>query len=112
MMTLFARRSARWVLREVLAHPWVSGELALGQLSRRSEILDLFRNLPQATAATEAGVMNLIKGHHLFGLGISYVDAHLVAATLLITVTQLWTRDNRLAGAAADLGIAYHPAGA
>lgn len=36
----------------VLAHPWVTGELALGHLTRRAEILGLLRNLPQATVAT------------------------------------------------------------
>lgn len=97
---------------QVLAHSWVSGELALGRLSRRSEILSLLRNLPQATAATEAEVMNLIESQHLFGRGIGLIDAHLLAATRLTTDAALWTRDKRLAGAAADLGIAYHPADA
>ena len=97
---------------QVLAHPWVIGELALGQLSGRSEILGLLRNLPQATTATEAEVMNLIESQHLFGVGIGYVDAHLIAATLLTTDAGLWTRDKRLAAAADDLGISHHPAGA
>lgn len=97
---------------QVLAHSWVSGELALGRLSRRSEILSLLSNLPQATAATEAEVMNLIESQHLFGRGIGLIDAHLLAATRLTTDAALWTRDKRLAGAAADLGIAYHPADA
>lgn len=96
---------------QALAHPWVIAELALGQLSRRSEILGLLSNLPQATVATEAEVRNLIERQHLFGLGIVYVDTHLLAATLLTTDAGLWTRDKRLAGAAADLGIAYDPAG-
>lgn len=97
---------------QVLAHPWVIGELALGQLSRRSEILGLLSNLPQATVATEVEVWNLIERQHLFGLGIGYVDTHLLAATFLTTdAAGLWTRDKRLAGAAADLGIAYDPAG-
>ncbi len=97
---------------QVLAHPWVIGELALGQLSGRSEILGLLSNLPQATVGTVAEVMSLVESQHLFGLGIGYVDAHLLAATLLTTDAGLWTRDKRLAGAAADLGIAHRPAGA
>jgi len=91
----------------VLAHPWVIGELALGQLSGRSEILRLLSNLPRATIATEAEVMTLVETRHLFGLGIGYVDAHLLAATLLTTAASLWTRDKRLAAAAADLEISY-----
>ena len=96
---------------QVLAHPWVIGELALCQLSGRSEILGLLSNLPQATVATETEVMTLVETQHLFGRGIGYVDTHLLAATLLTTDTRLWTRDKRLAAVAADLGISYRTAG-
>ena len=96
---------------QVLAHPWVIGELALGQLSGRSEILGLLSDLPQAKTATEAEVMTLVETQTLFGLGIGYVDAHLLAATLLTTDASLRTRDRRLAAAAADLGVSYRTAG-
>lgn len=89
----------------VLAHPWVIGELALGQLSQRTEILGLLQNLPQASVATDAEVLNLIESRHLFGLGIGYVDAHLLAATMLTAGAGLWTRDKRLAAVAAEFGL-------
>ncbi|MGI8627069.1 MAG: type II toxin-antitoxin system VapC family toxin [Geodermatophilaceae bacterium] len=91
----------------VLAHPWVIGELALGQLSHRSEVLDLLSNLPRAQTATDVEVLDLVEHRHLFGLGIGYVDAHLLAATLLTTGAALWTRDQRLALAATHLGLAH-----
>lgn len=90
----------------VLAHPWVTGELALGHLSRRSEIIGLLHNLPQATIATDVEVLTLIDNRQLFGRGIGYVDAHLLAATLLTTRTRLWTRDKRLETVAVHLGLA------
>lgn len=93
----------------VLAHPWVTGELALGRIARRSEILGLLHNLPQATAATDVEVLTLIESQHLFGLGIGYVDAHLLAATLLTPGARLWTRDKRLATIAVRQGLASHP---
>jgi hypothetical protein len=37
----------------------------------------------QATIATHVEVLTLIENQHLFGLGIGYVEAHLLAATLL-----------------------------
>ena len=37
----------------VLAHPWVTGELALGNLSHRDEVIGLLHGLPQATVAAE-----------------------------------------------------------
>jgi len=85
---------------QVLAHPCVTGELALGHLSRRSEILGLLRNLPQAKSATDIEVLALIDGHQLFGVGMGYVDAHLLAATMLTANARLWTRDKGLAAVA------------
>jgi len=91
---------------QVLVHPWVTGELALGHLSRRSEILGLLQNLPQAIVATDDEVLTFIDKRHLFGLGIGYVDAHLLAATTLTTAARLWTRDKRLAVVAVQHGLA------
>jgi len=93
---------------QVLTHPCLIGELALGQLSHRSEILGLLRNLPHAQTATDAEVLNLVENRHLFGLGIGYVDAHLLAATLLTAGAGLWTRDKRLAAVAAQLRLTNH----
>lgn len=93
----------------VLAHPWVTGELALGRLSQRNEILGLLRNLPAATLATDSEVLTLIENRKLFGIGIDYIDAHLLAATLLTPHASLWTRDKRLALTAEELRIAWQP---
>ena len=89
----------------VLGHPWVTGELALGNLSNRSEILTLLGNLPQANLATPDEVLSLIDRESLHGLGIGYVDAQLIAATRLTPGATLWTRDKRLAATAERLGI-------
>ncbi len=92
----------------VLGHPWVTGELALGHLNRRNEVLGLLANLPQATVATPAEVLALVERHELHGAGIGYVDAQLLAATLLTEDGTLWTRDKRLAAVATRLGCASH----
>ena len=42
----------------------------------------------------------------LFGRGIGYVDAHLLAAARLTAGTKLWTHDRRLQAVAAQLGLA------
>ncbi|MDP9821628.1 type II toxin-antitoxin system VapC family toxin [Nocardioides massiliensis] len=91
----------------VLAHPWVTGELALGHLAQRRTILELLHHLPQTTVATDVEVLTLIENHHLSGVGIGYVDAHLLAATMLHPGARLWTRDKRLTTVAAREGIAY-----
>lgn len=40
----------------VLAHPWVMGELALGHLSQRQDVLGLLAGLSSAEVATDAEV--------------------------------------------------------
>lgn len=95
----------------VLGHPWVRGELALGTLADRTRVLALLSNLPQATTATVDDVSGLIEARRLFGRGIGYVDAHLLAATLLTPNARLWTRDRRLEEVAAHLSVAHRPAG-
>jgi hypothetical protein len=95
---------------EVLCHPAVTGEIALGQLADRAGVLGLLANLPQAVAATHGEVMTLIEARSLAGLGIGYVDAHLLAAVLLTGGdTFLWTRDKRLRSAAEALERAARP---
>jgi predicted nucleic acid-binding protein len=90
----------------VLAHPFVISELALGNLRRRSVVLDALHDLPQAILASAQEVLHFIGEHGLFGFGIGYVDAHLLAATRLTAGTRLWTRDKQLRGAAERLGLA------
>jgi len=93
----------------VLAHPWVIGELALGNLSRRDEVIGLIQGLPQATLATHGEVLGLIEQETLYGAGIGYVDAQLIAATRLTPDTALWTRDKRLSAVTARLRLGFHP---
>jgi predicted nucleic acid-binding protein len=81
----------------VLAHPWVTGELALGHLSQRQDILGLLSSLSSAEIATDAEVLGLIEAEQLYGLGVGYVDAQLLAATRLTADARLWTADKRLA---------------
>jgi len=89
----------------VLAHPFVIGELALGNITRRDLVLRSLHDLPQASVATDREVLHLVDQHLLFGLGIGYLDAHLLAAVLLTAGAGLWTRDRRLERAADRLGL-------
>jgi predicted nucleic acid-binding protein len=91
---------------EVLTHPWVIGEIACGHLRARRQLLALLDGLPSVTLATHQEVLVLIERHPLAGRGIGYIDAHLLAAAKL-SGCALWTRDRRLAGLAAELGVAW-----
>ncbi|WP_308465418.1 type II toxin-antitoxin system VapC family toxin [Rathayibacter soli] len=92
---------------QVLGHPMVIGELALGSLRDRGDVLGLLAQLPSATVATHEEVMQLVQQRRLFGQGLSLVDAHLLASTLLTPGANIWTRDKRLAAAAAALDVAF-----
>ena len=90
---------------QVLLHPFVLGELACGNLDRRTEVLALLGNLPAAPVATEAEVLFFIEQHRLMGKGIGYIDVHLLASVLLAKSGSLLTRDKRLGKIAAELAL-------
>ena len=90
-----------------LMHPHVRGEISLGNIGRRSAILADLDRLPLAPMADHLEVLSLIENARLFGAGIGYVDAHLLASTMLHDEGRLWTREKRLHAAAERLGIAY-----
>lgn len=91
---------------QILAHPFVTGELALGNLQARDGILSAMRKLPQATVANHDELLHFVNREALSGLGLGYVDAHLLAAVRLMPGATLWTRDKRLRSAAEKLGLA------
>lgn len=90
---------------KVFCHPFIRGELALGNLQQRNKILTALDNLPQAPLVFTEEVNFFIESHQLFGLGIGYIDTHLLASTKLIGNTKLWTRDKCLSLAATKLKI-------
>jgi predicted nucleic acid-binding protein len=91
----------------VLMHPHVIGEVMLGSLRQRAVVLRELRLLPQAVLADDDEALEFIEREALFGLGIGYVDAHLLASARLTGGTKLWARDRRLAAVATRLGLAF-----
>jgi predicted nucleic acid-binding protein len=90
----------------VLTHPCVIGELALGHLRQRTEILRSLHDLPQAICASDEEVLAFIESSALAGLGIGYVDAKLLASARLSSA-RLFTYDKRLHEVAVKLSLAY-----
>ena len=91
----------------IVMHPMVIGELAMGNLANRHQTLEDFAKLPEVTVATHEEVLFFIEHHRLMGTGLSYIDAHLLTASVLEDDTRLWTRDRRMLAVAVELGIAY-----
>lgn len=93
----------------VLVHPFVVGELALGNLQDRRTVLSALEQMPQAVRARDDEVLNFIETSRLHGLGIGYVDAHLLASTRLTADATFWTRDKRLSSVSEQLAVAFRP---
>jgi predicted nucleic acid-binding protein len=91
---------------QVLSHPLVIGELAMGSFKRRDLLLSELSDLPSAKIAAHDEVLHFVSRHTLFGSGIGYIDAHLLATARLMPGTLLWTRDRRLLEVASKLGLA------
>ena len=91
----------------VLTHPFVVGELAVGNLRQRAMVLDNLRRLPKARLATDREVLDFIERNRLWGRGVGYLDVHLLVATKLSEFASFWTADNRLATVAAGLKLAH-----
>jgi predicted nucleic acid-binding protein len=94
---------------QVMGHHFVIGEIALGSLSQRGAILVAMHDLPIAMQASDSEVQAFIESRPLFGLGIGYIDAHLLASTRLTPGANLWTRDKRLHSIASRLDLAATP---
>ncbi len=90
----------------VCTHSMIIGEMAMGNLKNHDPVITLLSDLSGVSEATHAEVLQLIDAQQLSGKGLSLVDVHLLAATLLTPDTVLWTRDKRLRAAAADAGVA------
>lgn len=90
---------------QVLGHPYVIGEIALGSVKRRAQIVRDLGNLPAAMLAAPAEVLLFVERHKLANSGVGYVDAALLASAALSNAG-LWTRDKNLRACAARCGVA------
>ena len=90
---------------QIVIHPFITAELALGSLRDRTKMLALLDLLPHVRIAQLSEVRLMVEARRLYNLGIGLTDAHLIASTFLSSSTLLWTRDNRLRKAAEGLGI-------
>ena len=90
---------------QIVMHPFITAELALGSLRDRSGTLALLDLLPQVRVAQISEVRSLIEAKRLYGLGIGVIDVHLMASVLINPSALLWTRDKRLRRIAERLAI-------
>lgn len=92
----------------VLQHPFVTGELAMGNLREWRRTVDLLSSLPPAALVEAAGLLDFVDRNALAGTGIGFIDAHLLASAAADDA-RLWTRDKRLLVHAQRLGLVWQP---
>ena len=91
---------------EAVLHPFVFGELISGTLGNRGATIQILERLPSVPVVRDVEVRHLVESQRLWGLGLGWVDLHLLASTM-IARANLLTDDRRLAAAARRLGIGY-----
>jgi len=90
----------------IVIHPFIIAELALGSVKERTKTLALLDLLPQVRVVAQVSEVRLtIEARRLYNRGIGLIDAHLVASVFINPSTVLWTRDKRLRKVAEGLGI-------
>lgn len=87
-------------------HPIVIGKVSLGLRANRPATLEVLQELPRAVVAEHEEVLHLIEDWQLYGSGIGYGDAQLLASILLTPGSRLWTRDTSLRRVAQQLSLA------
>lgn len=88
----------------VWTHPFIIGELACGNISARRELLSMLGELRSAPLIEHDEVLQFIDNHKLHGLGLGWVDMHLLASAHA-TRMPLWTFDRRMEAVALKLNL-------
>jgi len=90
-------------------HPFVLGELIMGNLLDWQRTVEGLRSLPEAEAVGEDDFITFVADQKLQGSGVGFVDAHLLASCRLGRDLRLWCKDKRLGNWAESLGVAWSP---
>jgi predicted nucleic acid-binding protein len=90
---------------EVVSHPLVRLELALGSIATREKVLTDLALLPQAPIGATDELFSLVELRSLYRRGIGITDLHLVCSALLDRSISIWTRDQRLGDIADEIGL-------
>ena len=93
---------------EVAGHELVQGELLIGDVGGREQLLNAYARLPLAASVAHDEVVAFVRARRLQGRGAGWIDVHLLASATLGRL-MFWTADSRAAAVAAELGIAHRP---
>ena len=90
---------------QVMTHPYIRLELALGSIASREKVLADLALLPQAPVVAIEELFSLIDHKKLYRRGIGLTDLHLICCAIFDKSVLIWTRDRRLSEIADELGL-------
>ena len=90
---------------QVVTHPFIRLELALGSIVGRETVLADLALLPQAPVVASEELFSLIEHKMLYRRGIGLTDLQLLCCALFDRSISIWTRDRRLGEIANELGL-------
>ncbi len=93
-------------LDEVMGHDLVYGELLIGDVGGRRELLASYERMRQAEVVPHRDAAAFVRDRDLCGRGVGWIDVHLLASALVGRL-RLWTVDARFFALAEALGVAY-----
>jgi predicted nucleic acid-binding protein len=90
---------------QVVTHPCVRLELALGSIAKRDTVLADLALLPQAPVALAEELLAFVERRKLYRKGIGLTDLHLLGSAIIDPLISIWTRDRRLGEIAEEFGV-------
>jgi hypothetical protein len=88
-----------------VTHDFVIGELASGSLPAGEPFLTWLRTMRRVPVAAHDECEAMLASHGLYGIGLGWVDVHLLAAARVSGET-LYTRDRAVRKVAERIGVA------
>jgi predicted nucleic acid-binding protein len=90
---------------QVVTHPFIRLELALGSIASREKVLADLALLPQAPVVASEELFSLIEHQTLYRRGMGLTDLQLLCCAVYDSSISIWTRNRQLGEIAAELGL-------
>lgn len=91
---------------EVCGHDFVYGELLIGDVGGRKQLLADYEQMHRAPVVPHGDLVAFVRNRRIHGRGIGWIDTHLLASSLVGRL-KLWSTDPRLMALARELGVSY-----
>ena len=81
---------------DLCCHPYIVGEVAVGNLGNRKDLLAFMQRITSVEVAKQEFLLKFVREQKLYAKGIGFVDCHLLASAKIRPNTLIWTSDRRM----------------